>query len=292
MFFLQVFLNSLVIGTQVLFIAIPMSMIYSMSRVVHLALGASATAIVYGLYFGIHHGSILLGIAVAILVGLVLSFLSYILLEPLIRKQQTLLALILSFSLGIVIESLVALLFGSSSKSLVAGILPVFHFANVQITFPGLITLIVGLALSLLFIFLVHSTSFGRKLRGLSENLSSSQSIEIHVSRFRWIIYIVAIFLSGFVGIMTGLNSALTPTMGFRPLILAFLAFLIGGNFRITGVVIASYIITIIPEFLITVSGVQWNFSSSWTMFFVFCIAIILLLIFPRGIFSSKLRKS
>ncbi|MBN2306693.1 branched-chain amino acid ABC transporter permease [Candidatus Peregrinibacteria bacterium] len=289
MFFLQILLNSLVLGTQILLIAIPLYMIYSVSKVFHLGIGAMSTVIAYLFYMIVKwSGDFYLAGIIAVVTGIIFSVFSYFLLEKYIERKQYLFALLASFSAGVALEALIAIGFGSDGKSIIEGVLPTFHFSGLNLTLPGLITIAAGILCFLLMAFVLQKTPFGRTLRSLSENRNSAEAQGINSHRMRFVTYLLAILMAGFIGITLGLNTALTPGMGFDLIIMAFIAFLIGGQANIAGTFIASYLVALVPQIAISFS----DFSAAWKMVFVFLLAAIMLSLWPRGLFYSSKRNS
>ncbi|MHB8903968.1 MAG: branched-chain amino acid ABC transporter permease [Patescibacteria group bacterium] len=291
MFGWQILLNSLVLGTQVLLLAVPLYLVYSVSRVYHLALGASGIFTAYALYFAISSAWPLgLAIIFSVLVAIILSFLSYRLLNSAIRKKETMPALLISLALGIILESLISIIFGTDAKSLVGGVLPIISLGGLHITVPGIITLSAGVFLALLFLVLMNKTPWGRKLASVAENDNLAASLGIEASAVRLGTFIVAGLLAGFVGIMITLNTALVPTAGFPLVIMAFIVLLIGGLSSLRGLIISAYVLTLIPEFMISLSGASWSLGASWKMLIVFILAALVLICRPNGLFINQTR--
>jgi len=291
MFFAQILLNSLVLGTQVLLLAISLYLIYAVSRVFHLSLGAIGTAIAYGLYVGVSRDLPLLG-TIALVIGLVLLFglLSYYILEPFVRKKEDMLAMIVSFSMLVAIESGIAMIFGSDGKSFFSGVLPTWNFGELYITFTGGITLIIGFVLAIVSAIVITKTPWGRILRSISENVHLVSSLAINARKVRLYVYILAGALAGLVVTLATMNTALAPRSAFDMLIMAFIALLIGGVRNIKGTIIASFIVTLVPEFIIGFSSAELAISASWKMFIVFVLALVLLSWRPDGLFAGKTR--
>lgn len=289
MFFLQILLNSIVLGTQILLIAVPLYLVYSVSRIFHLAIGAISTATAYSFYL-VFKGqeSFFLAGLMSLAVGILFAIISYYLLEKYIERKQYLFALLVSFSAGVAIEALIAIFFGSDGKSILEGILPVYHFLGLNLTLPGLVTIIVGILAFCSMSLVLKKSPLGRTFRSLSENSVSAEAQGINSHRIRFIAYLIAILMAGFIGIMHGLNTALTPMMGFHTVIMAFIAFLIGGTTNITGTFIASYLVALIPQIIVSFT----DFSASWKMVFVFVLAAFMLIIWPKGLFYSSERNS
>lgn len=292
MFFSQVLINSIVIGTQVLLLAVPLYLIYSVSKVYHLGLGATAAAVAYALYFGVSlNWPLGISIFFAVLIAVIVGMLAYLLLVPFIKKRETTFGLLISFAFGLAIESLLAIMFGTGGRFIMPEVLPMFYLGKLYITVPGIFTIVVGVVLALIILIVVLYTPYGRALRAIAENSIFSSSLAINASKICFAAFIIASVLAGFIGIMTGLNTALTPQIGFNLIIMAFVALLIGGN-NLKATIIATYLITLIPELIISLSKASWHLSANWKMFLVFIIAVILLLIRPQGLLSGKRRIS
>lgn len=288
-FAIQLLLNSLVTGTQVALIAVPLFLIFSVSKVYHFGIGAMGAFIAYLAYWMwvmTHSVPWVLG---GFLLGTIfLTIASYLLLERFVRKDQTLLAFLVSFSLGVLLESGISILFGTDAKSFLETSLSTIRFGELFVTYPGMITIVVGLCFALATGFLLHGTSFGRLLRGTSEHPALVQSYGISVTPIRLITYALSIFLAGFVAVMIGLNSSLSPLMGNELNILGFVAFLLGGTRHLGGTIVASYLISILPQLIIGYT----DLSLSWRLCLVFLLAMLSLLIFPQGFTSFHTRKA
>jgi len=114
----------------------------------------------------------------------------------------------------------------------------------------------------------------------------------IDEQKVRQLIYLIAGLLTGAVGILSGMNNAVSPGAGLQPTITAFIALLVGGVGDFRGTVIASYMLVLIPEMIVSLGGGEVNFSVTWKMVFVFLLALFLLMIRPNGLFSSSNRQS
>jgi branched-subunit amino acid ABC-type transport system permease component len=287
---IQILLYGLVTGTQVLLVALALFLVYSVSRVFNLAFGAIAAAVAYSLYFAIHASLPLwFMIALPLAVAIVLGILNFFLNESFVKKQEYLFALLVSFSFGVMLESLISIIFGTDGKSLISGILPVLEFGQYQIPLPGSIMIGLGAFLGIVSFLSVRYTPWGRMLRSISENPFSAISLGLNSKKIRLFAYVLGSLLVGMVGILAGFNTALTPYMGFQIIVMAFIAFLVGGVSDIKGTIVASYLIVLVPEFLI---GSSQTISTNWWMVLVFGVALISLVFRPEGLFAGRQRKS
>lgn len=272
-------------------VAVGLYLVVSASKVLHLAIGAIGASAAYALYMGIVSGwPIFSAIFFALAIAVVFGLFSAELLEPFAVRREPLLGLLASLALGIIIEAMISIFFGTDGKSLERGILTVVPvFGDIKIDLPGLITIFLGILSAAVLWTGVHFTAMGRILRGVAENSPLSVSLGINNKVVRRCAYVLAAIVAGAVISLTGWHTALTPLMGFPLIIAAFIALLTGGIGDLRGTIIASYAITIIPGLII---GYSYGFSQSWHLVFVFLIAAAVLSIRPYGIFSARTREA
>jgi branched-subunit amino acid ABC-type transport system permease component len=293
MLVIQILINSLVIGTQVLLLAAGLYLIQAVTKTYHIALGAIATAGAYTYY--VLYGAGLSG-WVALAAGLagagLISWLSFFLLRKYIDASQDLLALLSSLTLGVAMEALMGIIFGPEGRFLTKGVLPVYQLAGLHITKVGLWTIILGgVAAVSAFIFL-YLLPWGRLIRAVAQHRPCAAIMGINENRVRQLVYLAAGLLAGAVGILSAMNNSVSPGAGLHPVITAFIALLVGGIGDFRGTVIASYLLVLIPEMIVSLGGGAVNFSVTWKMVFVFLLALFLLILRPQGLFSSINRQT
>ena len=287
MYLLQILFNSLVTGTHITLIALPLYIVYAASKTHHLALGDIGTFCAYVFYILVTNThNIWLGVMGMIGATILMSFISFYLLEYYNNKRHYLLGMLVSFIAGLLLTAIISILWGTDGKTFSTLTIPAYQVMGLTIPLPAIMTLATGVIALLGLYTLLNHTPFGRKLKSLAENPYISQSLSISAKHIRIISYLIAITLAGMTTIFTGMYTALTPGMGLGTVILAFLALLMGGNAQIKGVIFASFLLALIPEFLIAFTSV----NSSAKMLITFMIATVILLLRPKGIFYKQAR--
>jgi branched-chain amino acid transport system permease protein len=292
MYLLQLIANSLVLGTQIALVAAALYLVHSVGKITHFALGAIGAAVAYAAYYVVSQGGgPVLAFCAAALVASGLGLAAFLLLERFTARQEPLLGLLVTLGMASVIEAVISIIFGTDGKSFSSTILPVIYVGGIQITFAGAVTIIVGVLLALIVGVITLYTPSGRVLRGAAENSPSILALGINQKKARLVVYIVAALLSGFAVTMNGLHTALVPPMGFNLIVMAFIALLVGGSQDLRGIVIASYVISVIPEIIIGFSQGSYNLSPSWRLAIMFLIAFGALFFRPEGLFAFQKRK-
>lgn len=293
MYLLQILLTSLVTGTQVLLLAAGLYLIYTVSRSFHIALGAITMTGAYGYYAFAQMGlpwwiCFLAGLLVAAVFGII----SFLILYVFVRKGQALLALLMSMSFGVVIESAIGMIFGPQGRFLVGDVLPTFDFFGLHVTQVGVWTILIGLIIAVAAYVYLYLLPYGRVIRAIAQHRECASLVGIKEKRVQFLVFLFVGVLAGIIGILTGINGAITPLAGLNPIIMAFIALLVGGVTDFRGTVAASYLLVLVPEMIIAGTYNGFSFTASWKLVFVFLIALISLSVKPNGLFSSVTRKS
>lgn len=292
MFYLQVLLNSVISGTTVLLLAAGLYLIYLTSRVYHIALAGIMVVGAYG-YYAVIAGynspffALICGLAASAILGLF----SYFLLAEMIRKNQSMIALLVSVASWISLKALLAIVFGSEGRFLINEVLKVYPFAGgLTIQATGLYILITGFLTAIFTYAILHYSPVGRRVRAVGQNPDCAQLLKIKTPRLRMTVFILSAMMAGLIGILNGMNTAINPSSGTDLIIMAFAANLVGGANDFKGIVFASYLLAAIPEFLVSLNYGGFSFSSSWKLVIFFLMALILLLIKPQGLFVKTVR--
>lgn len=292
MLFVQILITSLVTGTQVLLLAAGLYLVYTIAKTFHIALGAMAMVGAYGFYAANQWQlpwwiCCIAGLGAAFVAGLLSSWLLY----PFVNKNQTLIALLMSVTFGVFLEALLAFIFGSEGRFLIATVLPTFEWNGLRITQVGVWTLFFGALIALSAWVLLYVLPYGRVVRAVAQHKECASLLGIQQKKVQWKIFGIVSLLAGTIGILIGMQNAVTPGSGLHPIIMAFMALLVGGVNDFRGTVVAAYLLSLLPEILVS-GAVGIDVSTSWKMVFVFMLALIFLLIKPFGLFSKNTRLS
>lgn len=145
----------------------------------------------------------------------------------------------------------------SLSLNLEEGGMVVINGAQGIIGTPRDSTFTIGVVLVILTIFivqnLIHSRD-GRAIMSIRDNLIASESIGIHVTKYKLMAFSISAGLAGIAGVLYShnLNSvAATPrNFGFNMSIMILVFVVLGGIGNIRGSVIAAVVLTLLPELL------------------------------------------
>ena len=283
----QLIVNSIIAGSIYAFIAIGFNLIFGVTRFFNLAHGSMAVIGGYTVFYfaktlgwGIGF-SILLGIVIAGLVGLVLYKLVF---APMRRRRASNMVLLVA-SLGAftLIEALIAILFTSQFKTLSdIGIQKIFSIGTGFFTATHLLMFAAVILITIILALILKFTSFGKAIKAISDDEEVAKIVGINTRRIISWVFLIGSAIAGLGGILIGFDTGLEPIMGLQLLLKGVIAAIIGGVGSIYGAVLGAFLLGFVENFGI------WQISGEWKDAIAFGLLIIFLIFRPRGILGRK----
>lgn len=215
-------------------------------------------------------------ILIAALAGAMIDMAIY---RPLRRIRATPLAiLIASLGLLLVIQNGLSLAFGDDTKNLGARDVGVAYSVlgarMTPIQIVTIITLVVMFgALSILFSF----SGFGRKLRAVANDPELAVVVGVNTKSVVTATFILGSALAGLAAILAAYDTDLTPPMGFKALLGAVVAVVVGGRGSVLGILLGGLFVGMAQHLIV------WQLPAQWQDTSVFIILVVFLLFRPQG---------
>jgi len=281
----QLAVNGIIAGSEYALLAIGLTLIYGILRLIHFAHGEVAmvgaySAFVASVVFGL---PLLAGFFVAIAAGALLGIaINRIAFRP-VRKQHILIGLITAIAVSILLQNAIALLFGNDIKTYDLGAvekgIEVFGFI---ITKTQIVIVFTAVALMLLTWAFIKKTKIGQQVRAVADNRELAESIGIDSEKIIACTFAFGSALAAAGGVLIAAETNLAPMMGLMPNIKAFAAIIVGGIGSIPGAIFGSYFIGLAENIGI------WFLPSGYKDAIAFFILVIFLLLKPFGILGKK----
>ncbi len=287
MLFLELLLQGLVQGGIYVLVALGLTLVYGLLRILHVAHAALFTL---GGYLGVlvtnATGSLALGFVVSLpAVGIVGIFVYEAVYRPILHKPPFV-ALIASIGVFIAAEELFRILFGPYGVSYAAP-----HLAGIVQLGGGIairtaeLATIGGAVLAILVLWLLATrTRTGVAWRATVTDPTMAESFGISVRQVRHLNFFVGSALAAAAGIMVGLlNNLVEPGMGAVPSYKALAIIVLGGLGSIPGALVASIALGVIEAFgTIYLSGVLDRDAIA------FAFLIVVLMLRPQGLLGRR----
>jgi len=283
---LQIIINSLINGLLLALVALGFHIIFTATKVFHIAHGGIYVA---GVYFYIW-SSKFLGIFSAIAFSLFFAFVLGLLVEllvykPLAKKSSNEnISLISSLGVYIIIINIIALIFGNETKILDNTLHSSIELGQLIITKPQLWQIAYSIPAIIFFIFFMKSTGYGLKIRAISDNPILARVVGIKIQKIRYIVFGIGSVMAGIAAILKGFDTGIDPYSGMAITLSAAVVVIIGGTKSLYGTIIASIMLAVIQNFT------EFFLSAQWKDTVTFSILIIVLLWRTEGILQFKIR--
>ena len=287
MILVELLLQGIVQGSIYALIALGLTLVYGLLRILHVAHAAMFTL---GGYIGVivtnQTGSLVLGMCLAAVVvgfvGMAVYRLAY---EPLLDKPPFI-ALIASIALFIAAEEIFRIVFGAYGLSYVSPPLQgTFTVPGTTMMFKQAEMLVIVLAVTLLLILAKSSqrTRTGVAWRATVTDPSIAESFGVNVKQIRYLNFFIGSALAAIAGVLVALlNNLVEPTMGSVPSYKALAIIVLGGLGSIRGTLIASLALGIIEAYGTVYAGKLLDRDA-----IAFAFLILVLMIRPQGLLTK-----
>lgn len=252
---LQQLVNGLTVGSLYALMALGLTMVYGVLRVLHIAHAAVFTLGAYGGLFafqatGSFWAALAAAMASAVLAGLAMERWVY---WPLLAKPP-IATLIASIGVFIGLEEVFRIVAGPQPYSLdVPLLLPDVRVGPVLVTAPQLLVIAVTVALlGALWLFITR-TSLGLALRATSQDRDMAAACGMNVRRVVALNFALGSALAGAAGVLVGIYyNSVSPTMGGVTGYKGLAIIVLGGMGSIPGTVLGALLVGVVETILIS----------------------------------------
>lgn len=287
---LEFTINTLSLGSLYALLALGLVIVYGILRLVNFAYGELIMVGGYTLYLLAGFTS-LPWVAVAILavvIAMLASLLTEIVAFRPVREKSLTAMLITSFAVSTLLQN--GALLTISPRARAVTLPQLFQnsivIAGTSVPWRHLLTILTAVVMLALLTLLLRRTLLGIALRAAADNFSMTRMLGVPANTVISTAFAISGFMAGIVSIFwIGRSASVTPTIGGPPLLVAFVATVIGGMRSLTGAVVGGFVYAIAISLLgIWLPSGLLEFREA----FMFAIVILVLLIRPEGLIRSR----
>ena len=286
---LQFLISGLSLGGLYALMALGLALVYGILKLVNFAYGelvmvAGYTLLVLGV------GPLPWLITALICIGM--AALASVLLERIafrpVRQASANTMLITSFAVSALLQN-AALLFVSPRPQAVE--MPGFfttslRFGGLFVSQRDILSLIVSIVILIALTLFLRRTTLGIALRASADDFVMARALGVRANQVIATAFAISGLLAGIVAIFwVGRVGTVTPDLGVTPVLVAFVAIVIGGMDSLPGAVLGGYLIGFVTV------GLQFVLPQELLQFqqaFLFVIVILVLLFKPEGLISNR----
>jgi branched-chain amino acid transport system permease protein len=292
---LDLLINGLIIGVFYALMAVGLSLIFGILKIVNFAHGEfyMLGAYAYTLAALVLGASPWLALPLAFLVGALVGLVvERLLMRPLyagyaswglMRDEY---AVIVTFGLSLLLINLVDKIIGPYAyKGPPLVEISRIYLGPVVISGHRLVAAIVGIAVIALVLAVVRYSYWGRQIQAVAQNRFGASLAGIDTAKVGAIVFALAGGLAGLSGALLANIFNPTPDVGIFPAIKSYVIVVLGGMGSVPGSIVASLLLGVLESF----GGVYISYQYRDT--FGLIILILVLLVRPQGLLGEKTRE-
>jgi len=283
---LDFLINAISLGSTYALLALGMVIVYGILKLVNFAYGELIMITGYSLFvltLGPHLPWIIMAV-LAVGVAVLTSYLTERVAFRPVRSNSLTAMLITSFAVSTLLQNAALLIISPRARGVP---LPdAFSESAViwgqSVPIRSLLAIVTSLLLLGLLVVLLRRTVLGIALRAASDNFRMTRMLGVPANLVISVAFAISGLLAGVVALFwVGRTASVTPTIGAAPLLVAFVATVIGGMRSLLGAVVGGYIYGIVFSLIgIILPQGMLEFREA----FMFLIVILILLFRPEGL--------
>ena len=265
-------------------LAAGLSLVFGVMRIVNLAHGDFSILAAFLVLTVAGHTNLWLGM-IAVLP--VMALLGYSLQRSMLNKSISmgvLSPLLITFAFSIIIQNALLKFFSSDSRSIQTdslGSASIKINESIYIGLLPLLTFATGVLLTLTIHFYLTRTRGGRAMRATSDDPTAAELVGINNRHVYGLATAIGLFAAGIAGILFGMRTQFSPSLGPIALIFAFEAVIIGGLGSLWGTLVGGIVLGVAQSI-----GAQIN--PAYGVLAGHLVFILILLIRPQGLLPKQ----
>ena len=281
----QPLINGILLGGLYAIIAIGMSTMFGIVKLVNLAHGdlmilGSFLCLTLVTWFGVSPLWTLFAVVpVMYFVGYFVQ--GHLLNRVLGREMEP--PLLVAFGLSIIIQNLLLLIYTPDARSLMTSLavktIPVTDYLSIPVIY--LLDFVMALVVIFFLYYFFQKTYMGRAIRAASDDEGAAQLMGVNTRNIYAKAMGIAMMTAGVAGVLVGMTFTFYPHTGAQYLIIAFGVVVIGGLGSMKGTLLGGLILAI-SQLL----GAQ-VFGPGYQLFCGYVVLLIVLAVRPQGIFGT-----
>lgn len=287
---LQQLVNGILVSGIYALFAVGFAIVFGIMGVLNMAHADFAMVAAFAMVWAVSAGlNPIAGVAVSIVVTVAVALVvERVVIRPARRfggDAGVELPLIATLGCGLMLQNVVALLFGNKAMVFPASLRAYWRVGGLLVSQSLLISFGVALALIGTLELLVRRSDFGRQMRAVAQNRAAAEIMGIDASAVVVLSMALTSALAGAAGLLVGFSYGLvSPFLGLTYAIKGLIAMIIGGVGSVTGAALGALVIGLTEAITVAVWGSQLRDLS------VFLVLLAVLLLRPSGLLPSAAR--
>ena len=283
---IQILVSGLTVGAMYAVSTVSLSLVWGALNVLNMGQGAMLAAGGYIAYTAVMSLGLPIPIAivVAVIVGAFIGGAMYFLIIRFMIGKEGFETnvIVATFGFALILENLVLRLYGAYPLRQPIGLEGGWYVGATHIPYQNMLLVVVSGVLLVAVAYLLKTTQLGRSIRATAQNREATELMGIRISRVFLLVLLIGGGLAAISGIMLSTLTTLAPTMGYDPMLKAFIICVIAGLGNIYGALISAFVLGLFEVSIQFIFGVRFGFPA-------LLLRVILALVWrPYGVFGKR----
>jgi branched-chain amino acid transport system permease protein len=284
----QNLIDALALGSLYALIALGVAVIYAVMGLMNFAQGEFIMLPAYALYLlaGVPFG---LAVGAALLTGMVLAVLAERVAFRPVRSADLSAQLVTSLAVATILQSVIMAVIDTRSQSVATPGSLSESTLLVGVSVPNLELITIGLTAAALggLGWILYRSRIGLEMRAAAENFEMARLLGVRADRVIAVSFAISGLLAAIVAVLlVAQTGQVSPTMGLTPVLVGFVAVVIGGFGRLSGAVIGGLVLGALSSLL---GAYLPDGVAPFRDAIVFSLPIAILIFRPRGLLAANL---
>ncbi|HEU4976492.1 MAG TPA: branched-chain amino acid ABC transporter permease [Baekduia sp.] len=287
---ISIAVTTVVLGSIYGLVAIGMTMIYGILRVLDMSQGSMVMVggfVGWGIMTSAGWSPIVAlvaAFAACFALGVVTQLVSV---QPLIGRRGVdfeMITFITTFAVAIVFSNVALQIWGAGQHpvpNIVSGSVELYN--GVNLTYQSMLMAGVSIAIMIAFGVFLTRSRYGIAVRAIAQDVDAARLMGVPIKRVFPVVMGFASALAGIAGVFLAGQYFASPTAGDQPLLIALIVVVFGGLGSLPGTIVAAYAIGLIQASASTLIG------TTWALPILYGVILLVLLVRPQGLLGRPM---
>ncbi|MBX3529387.1 MAG: branched-chain amino acid ABC transporter permease [Rhizobiaceae bacterium] len=282
-YIIEVLLNGLLAGGTYALIAVSMTVVFGVLKLMNFGHGALVTIGFYSAVVAVSWGidPYLAIVPAAVLMAIVALLAYYALIDTVISKPA-LTQVVFTLGLGIVIEAAIEIIWTANPRVAPSALSGVLFMGDVMVSRPRIIGFVASILLAVGFWALLRWTWWGMAIRAVAQHDAAARLIGIPRTKTLAIAFALSAVAAVVAGLLIAPSMTISPYAGHVFLGIAFGAVVIGTKGNVMGAFVGGMIVGLFEAAAIAFIGDDFKEAA------IFGLILVFLLVRPDGLFGKR----
>ena len=283
---IQILVSGLTVGAMYAVSTVSLSLVWGALNVLNMGQGAMLAAGGYIAYTAVMSLGLPIPLAIvfAVIVGALIGGAMYFLIIRFMIGKEGFETnvIVATFGFALILENLVLRRYGAYPLRQPIGLEGGWYVGATHIPYQNMLLVVVSGVLLVAVAYLLKTTQLGRSIRATAQNREATELMGIRISRVFLLVLLIGGGLAAISGIMLSTLTTLAPTMGYDPMLKAFIICVIAGLGNIYGALISAFVLGLFEVSIQFIFGVRFGFPA------LLLLVILALVWRPYGVFGKR----